>query len=283
MRANSRRRLSPAQNALPEARPYYSGRPIKSAFAAAAPKGAVIEKDDKMYAVIRTGGKQYKVAADDILKIEKIPGAVGETVQFSDVLMLGGEGDAQVGAPLIDGASVAAEVVEQGRGDKIIVFKKKRRKNYRRKLGHRQDLTVVRITEILTGGGKPSKAKAARKADEAAKTEKKAAAKTKVDQPKTAEKPAAKKPEAKPAAEKQAAKALFKAPKGEPDDLKKISGVGPAIEKKLNDQGITKFEQIAAFSKQDIAKVDEVLNFKGRIERDDWIAQAKKLAKDSGK
>jgi large subunit ribosomal protein L21 len=103
-----------------------------------------------MYAVIRTGGKQYKVAPQDVLQIEKIEGAAGDAVQFPDVLMIAGEGDPTVGAPLIAGAAVSAEVVEQGRGPKVIIFKKRRRQNYRRKRGHRQDLTTVRILDILT-------------------------------------------------------------------------------------------------------------------------------------
>jgi large subunit ribosomal protein L21 len=105
-----------------------------------------------MYAVIRTGGKQYKVAPQDVLQIEKIDGAAGDAVRFSDVLMIAGEGEPQLGEPLISGATVAAEVVEQGRGPKIIVFKKKRRQNYRRKKGHRQELTTVRILEIQADG-----------------------------------------------------------------------------------------------------------------------------------
>lgn len=101
-----------------------------------------------MYAVIRTGGKQYRVAPNDILEIEKVPGAVGETIELSDVLLVGDEGEIKVGAPTVEGAAVAAEVIEQGRSDKIIVFKKKRRHNYRRKKGHRQELTIIRIVEI---------------------------------------------------------------------------------------------------------------------------------------
>jgi large subunit ribosomal protein L21 len=111
-----------------------------------------------MYAVIRTGGKQYKVAPQDVLQIEKIEGAAGDAVNFSDVLMVAGDGDPHVGAPLVSGALVSAEVVEQARGPKIIIFKKKRRQNYRRKRGHRQDLTTVRILEILTGGASPARA-----------------------------------------------------------------------------------------------------------------------------
>ena len=109
-----------------------------------------------MYAVIRTGGKQYKVAPEDVLQIEKIEGAAGEAVQFPDVLMVGGEGEPAIGAPLVAGAAVSAEVVEQGRGPKIIIFKKRRRQNYRRKNGHRQDLTTVRILEIFTDGKAPA-------------------------------------------------------------------------------------------------------------------------------
>jgi large subunit ribosomal protein L21 len=110
-----------------------------------------------MYAVIRTGGKQYKVAPQDELQIEKIEGAAGDAVNFAEVLMVGGEGEPLVGAPLVSGALVSAEVVEQGRGPKIIVFKKKRRHNYRRKKGHRQNLTTVRILEVLTDGRAPSR------------------------------------------------------------------------------------------------------------------------------
>lgn len=110
-----------------------------------------------MYAVIKTGGKQYRVAADDIIEIEKLAAEVGETVAFPDVLMVAGSGAPEIGRPTVAGATVAGEIVEQTRGDKVISFKKRRRKNSRRKRGHRQQLTVVRITEILTGGSKPSK------------------------------------------------------------------------------------------------------------------------------
>jgi large subunit ribosomal protein L21 len=110
-----------------------------------------------MFAVIKTGGKQYRVAEDQMLQIEKIKAEPGEIVQLGDVLMLGGD-QPQVGAPMVAGASVAAEVVSQGRGPKVIAFKKRRRKNSRRKRGHRQEFTLIRITEILTDGAKPTKA-----------------------------------------------------------------------------------------------------------------------------
>ena len=108
-----------------------------------------------MFAVIKTGGKQYRVAADDVLKIEKIKGEPGEIIQLGDVLVVGGDA-VTLGVPTVSGASVAAEVLEQGRGDKVIAFKKRRRKNSRRKRGHRQEFTLLRITEILTDGAKPT-------------------------------------------------------------------------------------------------------------------------------
>ncbi len=213
-----------------------------------------------MFAVIKTGGKQYKVAEKDILVIEKLEGDAGDSIEFSDVLMVGTEGNMEIGAPLVSGATVHATVVRQTRGKKIVVFKKKRRKNYRRKAGHKQDLTLVEITEILTGGKKPAKAKAKAAPEVKKPAEKKAA-------------PKAKKADDKPAD----AAPLFKAPEGKPDDLKKISGVGPVLEKKLNALGITKYAQVAAFTKAEIDQVDDVLSFKGRIEREDWLSQAKKL------
>ncbi|MCA9483087.1 MAG: 50S ribosomal protein L21 [Nitrospina sp.] len=101
-----------------------------------------------MYAVLKTGGKQYKVAEGDEIKVEKIEANVGDSITLNEVLMVAGEGQPQVGTPFIDGAAVTAEVVDQGKAPKIIVFKKKRRKNYRRKNGHRQPLTKLRITGI---------------------------------------------------------------------------------------------------------------------------------------
>jgi len=112
-----------------------------------------------MFAVIKTGGLQYRVAEDDVVRIGRLEGNVGDIVQLKDVLLLGGD-KPQLGAPLISGASVAVEVMEQSRGPKVIAFKKRRRKNSRRKRGHRQEFTLVRITEILTDGAKPSKEKA---------------------------------------------------------------------------------------------------------------------------
>lgn len=214
-----------------------------------------------MFAVIKTGGKQYKVAADDVLKIEKLEGEAGDTVTFDNVLMVGDGADVTIGAPLVEGALVAAEFVETKKQRTIIIFKKNRRHKYRRRNGHRQLLTTVRITEILTGGKKPSAKKAAPK-----KAETKAAPAAKV------EKAAPAKAAAKPAAKKtEAAAADFK------DDVKLISGVGPALEKKMAALGVTSLKQIADFDAKEIERVDAELNFKGRIEREDWIGQAKDL------
>ena len=110
-----------------------------------------------MYAVIKTGGKQYRVAPNDVLTVEKIEGDAGKSVEFAEVLLIGGEGTPKVGAPLISGAKVVAELVEQTRGPKLIAFKKRRRKNSRRKRGYRDEITVLRISEILTDGAKPTK------------------------------------------------------------------------------------------------------------------------------
>ncbi|MBS0232337.1 MAG: 50S ribosomal protein L21 [Proteobacteria bacterium] len=101
-----------------------------------------------MYAVIKTGGKQYRVSKDDLVTIERVPGDAGATVEFGEVLMVGSGADITIGAPFVSGAKVVAELVEQSRGPKLIAFKKRRRKNSRRKKGHRQDLSVVRITDI---------------------------------------------------------------------------------------------------------------------------------------
>ena len=101
-----------------------------------------------MFAVIRTGGKQYKVAKDDVIAVESLAGEPGDKVELAEVLMVGGEGDAKVGAPLIDGAKVSGEIVGQTRAKKVMIFKKKRRHNYRRKKGHRQHQTMLKITGI---------------------------------------------------------------------------------------------------------------------------------------
>jgi len=231
-----------------------------------------------MFAVLKTGGKQYRVTPGDILRVEKLAAEAGDKIQFNEILMVG----TKIGAPLVEDAGVQAEVIDQIKGEKVIHFVRRRRKHSsKRTKGHRQQLTLVKITEILEKGAAKSGVKPAIGAGSApaeAKPAKKAAAKpaARPAAKKAAAKPAAKKAEAKPAA-KPAAKAAKKAAEGG-DDLKRLSGVGPALEKKLHEAGVTTFAQIAAWTPEDVAAMDEKLSFKGRIEREGWIEQAKKLA-----
>ena len=223
-----------------------------------------------MFAVIKTGGKQYKVATGDIFKVEKLAADAGETVQFNEVLMLGGD-NVTVGSPMVAGAGVQAEVLDQMKGKKTIHFVKRRRKHSsQRKKGHRQQLTVIKITDILAKGAEKSGIKAAIGAGSVS------AAVAAVAKPaaKAAPKPkAAAKPAAKPKAAPKAAAGA--------DDLKVLSGVGPALEKKLHAEGITTFAQIAKWNDADVETFGEKLSFKGRIEREGWIEQAKTLVADA--
>ncbi|MER8826093.1 50S ribosomal protein L21 [Mesorhizobium sp. M0938] len=221
-----------------------------------------------MFAVIKTGGKQYRVAANDLLKIEKVEGQVGDIVEIGHVLAHGEGENVTFGAPFVDGALVTAEVVEQGKNRTVIAFKKRRRQNSRRKIGHRQLLTTVRIAEILLDGAKPTK-------KAAAKTEAKAAPKKEAKAEAAPKETEAKATEAKAT---ETAAPLFKAPKGEPDDLTVIKGIGPVAAGQLNEQGITTFAQIAKLSDKDVAKIDEHMPFSAD-QITDWREQAKELAK----
>ncbi len=239
-----------------------------------------------MFAVMKTGGKQYRVQSGDVLRVEKLAADAGETVQFNEVLMVG----ATVGTPLVDGAGVQAEVIDQIKGDKVINFVKRRRKHSsKRTKGHRQQLTLLRVTDILEKGadksgvkaaiGAGSVAGAAIMAAAAAKPAKKAAAPKKEAAPKKAAAP-----KAEPAvtaddvAGVEPANLLKTARDGGPDDLKRISGVGPKLEGTLHEIGVFHFDQIAAWGPAEIAFMDDRLSFKGRIERDNWIEQAAAFA-----
>ena len=241
-----------------------------------------------MFAVLKTGGKQYKVQSGDVLRVEKLAAIAGQKIQFNDVLMLGGD-TVTVGAPLVAGAGVQAEVIDQIKGVKTINFVKRRRKHSsKRTKGHRQKLTLVRITDILASGADKSGVDAAVGAGSvgavalaaidantpaANKDQKRSAAKTAA--PKAAEKAEAPKAPAKKAAPKKAA---AKATDGA-DDLSNITVVGPVIVKKLHAAGITTIAQVAAWTDADVEAIEEKLSFKGRVGREDWIAQAKELAK----
>ncbi|RME15789.1 MAG: 50S ribosomal protein L21 [Alphaproteobacteria bacterium] len=209
-----------------------------------------------MFAVLKTGGKQYKVQPGDVLRVEKLAAAAGDKVQFNEILMVG----SKVGTPFVEGAGVQAEVIDQIKGEKVIHFVKRRRKHSsKRTKGHRQQLTLLRVTEILESGADKSGVMAAVGAGSAGAVAPAAA------------------PKPKKAAAKKKAEAAAPAAGG--DDLKQLSGVGPALEKKLHEAGVTTFAQIAAWTEDDIAAMDEKLSFKGRIEREGWVEQAKKLAK----
>ena len=229
-----------------------------------------------MFAVLKTGGKQYKVRSGDMLRVEKLAADAGETIQFNEILMLGGDAPV-IGAPFVADAAVQAEVIDQVKGDKVINFVKRRRKHSsQRTKGHRQKLTLVRVTEILNSGADKSGVKAAMGAGSvsatavAAVTDPAPKAKAPKAQAPKAQASPAKGTEAKPAA----AKADNAAAGG---DLKKLAGVGPALEKKLIAAGVTSLAQVAAWTEADVSKIDEELSFKGRIDREGWIAQAKDL------
>jgi large subunit ribosomal protein L21 len=188
-----------------------------------------------MFAVVRTGGKQYRVAAGDKIVVEKMAGNAGDTVSLSDVLLAGDGGEIKPTA----GLTVSAEIIAQAKADKIIVFKKKRRHNYRRKNGHRQQHTILKILSVGGETAKPT-AKAAK----------------------------APKAEAAPAAVTEALDA---------SNLSLISGVGPTIEKKLRAAGVASWNDIAAWSDEDIARLDAELKLGGRATKEEWVEQAKEL------
>ncbi|MGB8622327.1 MAG: 50S ribosomal protein L21 [Paracoccaceae bacterium] len=211
-----------------------------------------------MFAVLKTGGKQYKVQSGDVLRVEKLAADAGEKIQFNEILMVG----AQVGTPTVEGAAVQAEVIDQIKGDKLIHFVKRRRKHgSQRTKGHRQQLTLLRVTDILEKGADKSGVKAAVGAGSVAAIS--TAAPAKKAEPKKA---APKKAEAQAA--KPAPKA--EAPAAAADDLTSINGIGPAAAKRLADAGITSFAQLAAL---------DVETFDAVKVKPDWVEQAKDLAK----
>jgi large subunit ribosomal protein L21 len=194
-----------------------------------------------MYAVIKTGGKQYRVAANDKITIEKLEGAAGDQVVFDSVLMVANGGTVDIGAPFVAGATVVGEIAAQEKADTVYIFKKRRRKHYRRRNGHRQLLTSVTITDILTGGAKAAvKAKA----------------------PKAAIAPA---PLAAPIGDAKS------------DDISLIGGIGPKMEAGMRELGYHTFASIAAMTAEQIEAAEAHLKQKGRFAREEWIEQAKEL------
>ncbi len=191
-----------------------------------------------MYAIVDIAGKQFKVEKDRFVYAPSVAGETGASVEFDRVLLIEDDNGVEVGTPTVSGARVAGTILEHGRGDKVIVFKKKRRKGYKKKQGHRQGYSKIMIDDILLAGQKAAK-------------------KPKKEEPKA-----------------EAAPAETPAQ----DDLKKINGVGPAFEKALNEHGIHTYQQIIDLSAEEIEKLaEEVDGVTVEMVQDDWIPQAKEL------
>ena len=200
-----------------------------------------------MYAIVEIAGHQFKVEKDQKVFVNRLATEEGKAVSFDNVLLIADGDKVTVGAPAITGAQVGAKVLKHLKGDKVIVFKKKRRKGYRVKNGHRQALTEIVIENIVASGAKPAKAEKA-----APKKEAKAAA------PKAAAKPAAKKAT------------------GKADDLKKIEGIGPKIASTLVEAGIATFADLAKAKSEKISEI--IADVRGNHVTDTWPAQAKLAA-----
>ena len=217
-----------------------------------------------MYAIVEIAGHQFKVEKDQRVFVNRLTTEEGKKVSFDNVLLIGDGNNVTLGAPAIDGAQVSAKVLKHLKGDKVIVFKKKRRKGSRVKNGHRQSLSEIVIESIVASGAKkaaPAKAVKAAPKKEAKKAE-----------PKVEAKAAAPKPEAKKAAPKAAAKKAT----GKADDLKKIEGIGPKIASTLVEAGIATFADLA---KADSAKISEIIaGVRGNHVTDTWPAQAQMAA-----
>ncbi len=261
-----------------------------------------------MYAIVEIAGQQFKVEKDQKVYVHRLSTEEGKKVSFDNILLIGDGDNITLGAPAIDGAQVGAKVLSHLKGDKVIVFKKKRRKGYRVKNGHRQSLTEIVIESIVASGAtkapktekaKPAKAEKAAPVKEAKKETTKA--ETKKAEPKKEAKPATKsKKEEVEVSENLVTRAEHRAEdsniemnidkvlhsigtatKAEADDLKEINGIGPAYEKRLNEVGIYTYEQISklkAADRDELAGIDGITREK--IEAEEWVKQAKALLKD---
>lgn len=222
-----------------------------------------------MFAIFKTGGKQYRVAAEDKISIMALPGAPGDVISFNEVLALSDAAGTHIGSPLVAGASVAAEIIGHKRSAKSIAFKKRRRQNSKRKRGHRQEMTQVRIMEFLTGGAKASVKVAA-------------PVETGHDHAGIAASAAASVAAAKAAGLDTSKFQKLDKAIGEADDLELIGGIGPTIAKKLYALGIHHFWQVVAMNQADIDGIEHEVGFKGRAERDQWREQAGELMAGKG-
>lgn len=205
-----------------------------------------------MYAIVDIAGKQFKVKKDQFVYAPSVEGETGASVEFDRVLLIEGDKGVDVGTPVVSGAKVTGKILDHGRGDKVIVFKKKRRKGYKKTQGHRQGFSKILIEDILTSGAKP-----------AAKKEEK---------PKEAPKQ-----EAKAEAPKQEAKKE----KSAQDDLTKIKGIGKVYAEELNKIGYASYQQISELSDEDVEKIADAIDgvTAETIQNDDWVGQAKDLLK----
>ncbi len=245
-----------------------------------------------MYAIVEIAGQQFKVEKDQKVFVHRLSTEEGKKVSFDNVLLIGDGKNITLGAPAIDGAQVGAKVLSHLKGDKVIVFKKKRRKGYRKKNGHRQALTEIVIESIVASGAtkaektekaKPAKAEKAAPAKEAKKSEAKPAAKKEVEVSENLVTRAEHRAE-DAHIEINIDKVLHSigtALKADADDLKLINGIGPVYEEKLNELGIYTFEQISklkAADRDELSAIDGITREK--IEADEWVKQAKALLKD---
>ena len=218
-----------------------------------------------MYAIVEIAGHQFKVEKDQKVFVNRLQTEEGKKVSFDNVLLIGDGDKVTVGAPAIGGAQVGAKVLKHLKGDKVIVFKKKRRKGYRVKNGHRQSLTEIVIESIVASGAKKTAPAKATKKAEPKKETKASTSSAKKAAPKAETKAAA--PKAKPAAKKAT---------GKPDDLKKIEGIGPKIASTLVEAGISTFAQLAKTKSEKISEI--IANVRGNHVTDTWPAQAKLAA-----
>ncbi|WP_010227581.1 50S ribosomal protein L21 [Gillisia marina] len=234
-----------------------------------------------MYAIVEIAGQQFKVAKDQKVFVNRLAGEEGDKVSFDKVLLSGDGDNITLGAPAIDGALVDAKITRHVKGDKVIVFKKKRRKGYRVKNGHRQSLTEISIVGITLPGGKKSSSAKAEPKKEAPKAAPKAKAKKEVEVSENLVTRAEHRTEGMEINIDKLLHSVGTAAKADADDLKEINGIGPAYETKLNEIGIYTYEQISklkAADREELSAIDGITREK--IESDEWVKQAKELLKN---
>ncbi len=257
-----------------------------------------------MYAIVEMAGQQFKVAKDQKVYVHRLQTEEGKKVTFGNVLLLGDGSDITIGAPAIDGASVEAKVVRHLKGDKVIVFKKKRRKGYQKKNGHRQSLTEIVVESIVAKGAKKAEKKEEAKPVAKKEVKEKAVAPKAKAEKAAPKKESPKKTEAKPKANEEVSENLVTraehraeeqhieinvdkllhsigtSTKADADDLKEINGIGPAYEERLNEIGVYTYEQISklkAADRDELSALDGITREK--IESEEWVKQAKELLK----